>query len=96
MAIKPSEHCLYQSQSPWTMTSDGQVRRAIETGVAVLIPSFFAGMDAAVMMLRRSFGSPETTEGTSRMSGRPSRTIFTADQLRKAELTSIWKMMRCS
>ena len=34
-------------------------------------------------------GSPETTDGTSRMSGFPSRTIFTAVQLRKAELTSI-------
>ena len=46
------------------------------------------------MMLRRSEGSPDTTDITSRISGFPSRTIFTADQLRKAEFTSIWKMMR--
>ena len=76
------------------MTSDGQVRSAIETGWAVFIPSFLAGIDAAVMILRRSFGSPDTTEGTRRISGFPSRTIFTAVQLRKAEFTSIWKMMR--
>ena len=44
----------------------------METGWAVLMPSRLAGMEAAVMMLRRSDGSPETTEGTSRMSGRPS------------------------
>ena len=55
---------------------------------------FFAGMDAAVTMLRRSDGSPDTTEGTSRMSGPPSRRIFTAVQLTKAEFTSIWKMTR--
>ena len=62
---------------------------AIVTGMAALMPSFFAGMDAAEMMLRRSVGSPETTEGTSRMSGFPSSTILAADQLRKAELTSM-------
>ena len=92
--MNPSEHCLYQAQSPRTITSEGQVRRAIETGCAVLMPSFLAGIDAAVMMLRRSDGSPDTTDGTSRMSGSPACTIFTADQLRKAEFTSIWKMMR--
>ena len=95
MEMKPSEQALYQAQSPRTITSDGQVRSAIDTGCAVLMPNFFAGMDAAVMMLLRSDGSPDTTEGTSRMSGFPSRTIFTADQLRNAEFTSIWKMMRC-
>jgi hypothetical protein len=53
------------------------------------MPIFFAGMEAADMMLRRSEGSPETTDGTSLMSGLPSSTSFVADQLRKAELTSI-------
>ena len=94
MEINPSEHARYQAQSPCTITSDGQVRSAMDTGWAVLIPSFLAGMDAAVMMLRRSFGSPDTTEGTSRISPPPSRTILTAVQDRKAEFTSIWKMMR--
>ena len=87
--MNPSEHCLYHIQSPPTITSEGQVRRAIDTGCAVLMPSFLAGMDAAVMMLRRSDGSPDTTEGTSRMSGFPSPSIFTAVQERKAEFTSI-------
>ena len=67
---------------------------AIESGWAVLIPSFFAGMEAAVIILLRSFGSPDTTDGTSRMSGCPSPIILTAVQLRKAELTSIWNMTR--
>jgi hypothetical protein len=58
------------------------------------MPSFFAGMDAAVMMLLRSEGSPDTTEGTIRMSLLPSLTIFTAVQLRNAEFTSIWKIIR--
>ena len=58
------------------------------------MPSFLAGIDAAAMMLRRSLGSPDTTDGTSRMSCPPSMTIFTAVQLRKAEFTSIWKMTR--
>ena len=94
MPMKPSEHCLYNSQSPRTMMSPGHLRMAIDTGSAVLMPSFFAGMDAAVMMLRRSLGSPETTDGTSLMSGFPSRTSFTALQERNAELTSIWKIIR--
>ena len=76
------------------MTNCGQVRSAIVTGVATFTPSFFAGMDAAVTMLRRSDGSPDTTEGISRMSCFPTRTIFTATHETKAEFTSIWKMMR--
>ena len=92
--MNPWEQCLYQSQSPRTMTSVGQVRSAIDTGCAVLMPNFLAGIDAAVMMLRRSDGSPDTTDGTSRRSSPPSRTRLTADHDRKAELTSIWKMMR--
>ena len=76
------------------MTSCGHFRSAIVTGMAARMPSFFAGIDAAAMILRRSPGSPETTDGTSRMSCPPSRTIFTAVQLRKAEFTSIWKMTR--
>ena len=92
--MNPSEQRLYQAQSPWTMTSCGHSRSAIVTGMADLMPSFFAGIDAAEMMLRRSLGSPDTTEGMSRMSCPPSMTIFTADQLRKAEFTSIWKMTR--
>ena len=92
--MNPSEQRLYHSQSPWTMTSCGQMRSAIDTGIAALIPIFLAGMDAAEMMLRRSLGSPETTDGTRRMSGFPSSTSLVADQLRKAEFTSIWKMMR--
>ncbi len=92
--MKPCEQRLYQSQSPRTITSEGQLRRAIETGCAVLMPSFLAGMEAAVMMLRRSLGSPDTTEGTRRMSACPSCSSLTADQLRKAEFTSIWKMTR--
>jgi hypothetical protein len=51
-------------------------------------------MEAAVTMLRRSEGSPDTTDGTVRKSGDPSRSILTAVQLRKAELTSMWKMVR--
>ena len=94
MLMKPSEHSLYHSQSPRTITRSGKVRSAIETGCAVLMPSFLAGMEAAVMMLRRSEGSPDTTEGTSRMSGWPSLIIFTAVQLRNAELTSIWNIVR--
>ena len=94
MPMNPSEQRLYHSQSPWTRTRSGQVRSAIVTGVATLTPSFFAGMDAAVTMLRRSDGSPDTTAGTSRRSCPPSATSFTADQLRKAEFTSIWKMTR--
>ena len=94
MEINPSEHSLYHIQSPPTMSSCGQVRSAIDTGWAVLIPSFLAGMEAAVMMLLRSFGSPESTDGTSRISGFPSRMSFTAVQLRKAEFTSIWKITR--
>ena len=92
--MSPSEQRLYHSQSPWTITSCGHFRSAIVTGMAARMPSFFAGIDAAAMMLRRSPGSPETTDGTSRMSWPPSRTIFTAVQLRKAEFTSIWKMTR--
>ena len=88
MEIKPSEQALYHVQSPPTMTSCGYVRSAIDTGCAVLMPSFLAGMDAAVMMLLRSEGSPEITEGTSLMSGWPSFTSLTALQLRNAELTS--------
>ena len=89
MAMKPSEHCLYHSQSPLTITSDGHIRSAIETGIGALIPNFFAGMEAAVMMLRLSFGSPETTDGTSLMSGFPCIQSLTALQERNAELTSI-------
>ena len=89
IVINPSEQRLYHSQSPRTSTRVGQVRSAIETGCAVFMPSFLAGMDAAVMMLRRSLGSPDTTDGTSRMSGFPSITSFTALQLRNAEFTSI-------
>ena len=51
MAMKASEHFLYHSQSPRTTTSPGHFRKAIETGSAVLIPYFFAGMDLAVTML---------------------------------------------
>ena len=58
-------------------------------GWAVLIPSFFAGIEAAVIMLRRSVGSPDTTDGTSLMSDPPSDKSFTALQLRNAEFTSI-------
>ena len=76
------------------MTSCGHFRSAIVTGIAARMPSFLAGNDAAAMMLRRSPGSPDTTDGTSRMSCPPSMTIFTAVQLRKAEFTSIWKMTR--
>ena len=94
MAVKRSEQLLYQAQSPRTITRPGQVRRAIEMGWAVLMPSFLAGIDAAVTMLRRSDGSPETTEGTRRMSSPPSRTCLTALQDRNAELTSMWKMTR--
>ena len=94
MSMNPSEQRLYHSQSPRTRTRSGTVRSAIDTGVATLTPSFFAGMDAAVTMLRRSFGSPDTTEGMSRRSWPPSMTSFTADQERKAEFTSIWKMTR--
>ena len=42
-----------------------------------------------VQLLRRSLGSPDTTDGTRQMSGLPSRIIFTAVQERKAEFTSI-------
>ena len=76
------------------MTSCGHFRSAIVTGIAARMPSFFAGIDAAAMMLRRSLGSPDTTDGTCRMSCPPSCTSFTAVQLRKAEFTSIWKMTR--
>ena len=89
MAMNAYEHFLYHSQSPWTMTSVGQMRSAIETGMAALIPSFFAGMDAAEMMLRRSEGSPDTTEGTRRMSGLPSCISCTERQDKKAEFTSM-------
>ena len=89
MEIKPSEQALYHVQSPPTITKEGHVRSAIDTGCAVLMPSFLAGMDAAVMMLLRSEGSPDTTDGTRRMSGWPSFTSLTALQLRNAELTSI-------
>lgn len=87
--MNPSEQRLYHSQSPPTITSDGQVRSAMDTGWAVLMPSFLAGIEAAVIMLRLSEGSPDTTDGTSRMSGLPSMQSFTALQLRKAEFTSI-------
>ena len=61
-------------------------------GSAVLTPSLLAGMEAAVTMLRLSDGSPDTTDGTSLMSGCPSAISFTAAQLRKAELASMWNM----
>ena len=59
------------------------------TGIAVLIPNFFAGMEAAVTMLLLSDGSPETTAGTSLISDPPSARILIAIQLRNAEFTSI-------
>ena len=56
------------------------------------MPSFFAGMEAAEIMLRRSVGSPETTEGTSRISGFPASTSFAADQeLSKVEDNSCYQ-----
>ncbi len=68
MAMKPFEHLRYQSKSPLTITRFGKVLRAIDTGVAAFMPSFFAGMEAAVMILLLSEGSPLTTEGIVRMS----------------------------
>lgn len=87
--MKPSEHCLYHSQSPRIMTRFGHFRRAIDTGSGTRMPNFLAGMEAAVTMLRRSFGSPDTTDGTSRMSGLPSLTSLAPSQLTKALFTSI-------
>lgn len=89
ISMKLLEHSLYQSLSPLTITKPGQVLKAIDTGMAVLIPNFLAGMDAAVTMLLLSEGSFETTEGTKRISGLPSCISLTADQDKKAELTSI-------
>ena len=51
MSMKEVEQCRYHSQSLWTITRFGHFLNAMLTGMAVLIPSFFAGMDAAVMML---------------------------------------------
>ena len=62
------EHYLYQSLSPFTIIRSGHLRIAMERGSALSIPSFFAGMDLAVTMLRLSSGSPDTTEGSRRMS----------------------------
>ena len=90
--MNDSEQRLYQSQSPRTIFSFGHMRMAIVTGWAVLIPSFLAGIEAAVTMLLRSEGSPATTEGTSLMSSYPWAMSFTAVQLRNAEFTSMWKM----
>ena len=92
--MNPSEHCLYQVQSPRTIISFGYNRSAILTGMAVLMPSFFAGIEAAVTMLLLSDGSPDTTAGTSLMSDPPSDRILTAIQLRKAEFTSMWNITR--
>ncbi len=94
MAIKFIEHFLYHSQAPRTMTRWGHFRSAIETGSAVFIPNFLQGIDFAATMLRRSDGSPETTDGTSRISLPPSARIFTADQDTNALFTSIWKITR--
>ena len=58
------------------------------------MPSFFAGIEAAVTMLLLSDGSPDTTAGTSLMSDPPSDRILTAIQLRNAEFTSIWNITR--
>ena len=92
--MKEVEQCRYHSQSLWTITRFGHFLNAMLTGMAVLIPSFFAGMDAAVMMLLLSDGSPDTADGTSLMSGPPSVNNLTALQLRNAEFTSMWKMTR--
>ena len=92
ISMNPAEHFRYQSQSPCTLTMPGHFRMAMLTGSAVLIPSFFAGMDAAVTMLLLSLGSPDTTEGTNLMSGRTLCMSCTAVQLRNAEFTSIWNM----
>lgn len=94
MSMKAVEQCRYHSQSLWTITRFGHFLNAMLTGMAVLIPSFFAGMDAAVMMLLLSEGSPDTADGTSLMSGPPSVNNLTALQLRNAEFTSMWKMTR--
>lgn len=94
ISIKLFEHLLYHSQSPCTILRLGHILMAMLIGIAVFIPSFFAGMDAAVTMLLRSDGSPDTTEGISLISGPPSDIILTAVQLRKAEFTSIWKITR--
>ena len=58
------------------------------------MPSFFAGIEAAVTMLLLSDGSPDTTAGTSLMSDPPSDRILTAIQLRNAEFTSMWNITR--
>ena len=92
--MKEVEQCRYHSQSLWTITRFGHFLNAMLTGMAVLIPSFLAGMDAAVIMLLLSDGSPDTADGTSLMSGPPSVNNLTALQLRNAEFTSMWKMTR--
>ena len=50
--------------------------------MGTLMPSFFAGIEAAVIMLRRSFGSPDTTDGTNLISGFPCIQSLTALQER--------------
>ena len=63
---------------------------AMETGSAVFMPYFLQGMDFAATMLLRSDGSPDTTDGTRRISRPPSDRIFTADQDTNALFTSMW------
>ena len=63
----------------------------LTTGSPVLMPYFFAGIDFAVMIPCRVRMSPPTAEGIVRRSTDPgcSSSCFSADQDRKAELTSI-------
>ena len=77
------------------MTRSGHFSRALATVSAVRIPSFFAGIDAAVTIPWRVFRSPPTIEGMVRKSTPPgsSRRSFTADHDKNAEFTSTWKIV---
>ena len=77
------------------MTRSGHFSRALATVSAVRIPSFFAGIDAAVTIPWRVFRSPPTIEGMVRKSPPPgsSRRSFTADHDKNAEFTSTWKIV---
>ena len=85
----------YKPKSLLTTIRSGHSRKASTTGWAVRIPSFFAGIDAAVTIPRRCLTSPPTIAGTVRKSTavRPScLALFsssTALQERNAELTSM-------
>ena len=77
------------------MWISGHFRRAFATGSPVCIPYFFAGIDLASTTPCLDFRSPPMMAGMVLISSvAPLFNCSTAVQLRYAELTSIWNMIR--